>query len=295
MFRDTPLSTQLSCDVLPTQARLPKVRFLLVGVGRQAPNAGKTDRQHGKYGTSHPGAGRLSSGGGRQFSRVETRDSESHKRRGTNQLPTGEKKREYGFMEPPRGSETDEAFAQPEQGERGDEGGLYWVLQGTLREAILTNPTLTARAHIDEQAIEKDVQVGNTDRRVAETAAVSMSTTTSTSSCSGRGRRKVSRPASSGRSEVGAGRALFGGFVPSRQAPAASLYDFGDSGKGSEGGVATLGSIYRSGAGKSPVVGTLDTLDDAKVRQYTQEATARLQRLGAEKRNSRVSRSKRQG
>ncbi|CAM9586580.1 unnamed protein product, partial [Ectocarpus sp. 8 AP-2014] len=34
------------------------------------------------------------------------------------------------------------------------------------------------------------------------------------------------------RSEVGAGRALFGGFVPRRHAPAASLYDFGGKGQG---------------------------------------------------------------
>lgn len=98
---------------------------------------------------------------------------------------------------------------------------------------------------------------------------------------------------SDNRLEIGAGRALFGGFVPSRQAPAASLYDFGTDSVGiGDSGVAALGSIYGSRAGK---LGTLDTLDDARVRQYTQEATARAQRLGAEKRSTKITKSKRQG
>ena len=85
--------------------------------------------------------------------------------------------------------------------------------------------------------------------------------------------------------------------MPSRRAPAASLYDFGTGSGGiGDGGISALGSIYGSGAAKlAGGGGTLESLGDARVRQYTLEATTRAQRLGAEKRTTKIAKSKRQG
>ncbi|CAM9535833.1 unnamed protein product, partial [Choristocarpus tenellus] len=49
-----------------------------------------------------------------------------------------------------------------------------------------------------------------------------------------------------------------------------------------------------SGGGRllASIGGTLASLDDGKVREYTQQAMLRSQRLGAEKRNTRISKSK---
>ncbi|CBN74805.1 conserved unknown protein [Ectocarpus siliculosus] len=147
--------------------------------------------------------------------------------------------------------------------------------------------------------------VGNHPASHSPAAAPTGTTATTTSA---RGTRLEHQ-----RSEVGAGRALFGGFVPRRHAPAASLYDFGGKGQGAGSeqgggetgrdggfaGVSSLPSIYNQGGGRGLVPagggGVLETLDDARVRQYTQEATTRAQRLGAEKRSSRITKSKRQG
>lgn len=187
---------------------------------------------------------------------------------------------------------------------------MYWVLQGARDSALLSIPT--PESYLSPPGVSvwegaAGVIAGvNAHRGSTPVAAASLPPAAGLSSTSsgkkkqqGRNKESTAHPTSSQeeRSEIGAGRALFGGFVPSRQAPAASLYDFGGGGGGDgDYGVSALGSIYGSGGGKiASGGGTLENLGDAKVRQYTQEATARAQRLGAEKRSSRISRSKRQG
>lgn len=287
-FCETP---QLSCDVRPTQARLPKVRFHLAGVGKQA--AGMGGRELGK---SHPRAEQISSEKLPQFPGDETGNFWGS--RSIDQPPVANNIRD--FKDVGKGGDMKGAGERPDQHAGGK--GLYWMLQGALDDAIVTDLSSTlgavhgghsmqAMAHLNDQAIE--IQSGGRRRRVDPDVSVA---SLSKPGSDGRIGRKGNRQESGVRSEVGAGRALFGGFVPSRQAPAASLYDFGDSGGDRpDGRTVTLGSIYQGGIGKSPTPGTIDGLNEARVRQYTQEATARLQRLAAEKRNSRISRSKRQG
>lgn len=210
-------------------------------------------------------------------------------------------------------------------------GGLYWLLQGARDDAVCGQGYDRGRQAAAAGSFAPPSPATTKAAAAAELAA----------EIAARRREKKERnknkdkdkdkghPAGSSganqaaqqRSEVGAGRALFGGFVPSRQAPAASLYDFGSGGGGggsaaggigdhgtgaTDGGgfadVSNLKSIYSQGGGRGVVPGgsgvggsTLGTLDDARVRQYAQDATTRAQRLGAEKRNSRISKSKRQG
>lgn len=205
-----------------------------------------------------------------------------------------------GIDQPPVENIKDEGKGGEMEGANDHQASMYWMLQGALDDAIVTDPSsplgalygghsLQSMAHLDDQAV--DIQAGGRRRRVDP--EVSVASLSKPSSDGGR-RRKGYRQESGVRSEVGAGRALFGGFVPSRQAPAASLYDFGNSGGDRPDGGTVM--LSQGGIGKSPPTpGTVDGLNEARVRQYTQEATARLQRLAAEKRNSRISRSKRQG
>lgn len=201
--------------------------------------------------------------------------------------------------------------------------GLYWLLQGARDDAICT-----ANVYIGNQE-GVSAPPSATPTTATATAPDELAAAELAAEIAARRKAKKERNKNKAaghstappnkeqqRSEVGAGRALFGGFVPSRRAPKASLYDFGSSnnsaqegrhggtGSTSKGGsltdVSSLASIYSQrgavpgGAGGGGG-GTLQTLDDARVRQYTQEATTRAHRLGAEKRNSRISKSKRQG
>lgn len=269
---------QLSCDVRPTQARLPKVRFHLAGIGKQAASMGD-DRRLGKK--SHRKAEQISSG---KFPGEETGDFWGN----------------HGIDQPPVESIKDlegEGKGSEMKGDKDHHASMYWMLQGALDDAIVTDPSptlgalhggysLQSLAHLDDEAIE--IQTGG--RRCRQHPEVSVASL----SMPGSDGRRRHNELGGVRSEVGAGRALFGGFVPSRQAPAASLYDFGNSGGDRpDGGTVAR---YQGGIGKKDLTPkTVDGLDEARVRQYTQEATSRLQRIAAEKRNSRISRSKRQG
>ncbi|CAM9697488.1 unnamed protein product [Pylaiella littoralis] len=287
------ISLRLSCDVLPTQARLPKVRFLLAGVGnRPASRPGRTPPPPTTVNSSRPVT---------EGVRIEL--DPASKKPGGSAARLGEAPRRVGG---------------------GVGRGLYWLLQGARDDAICTanvylaghggsgvphGPAAVAAAAAPEGLAAAELAAESFARRMAKKERKSTKA----------GLSPTSPTQEQQRSEVGAGRALFGGFVPSRQAPAPSLYDFGSSNSKQEGGrgggagstsgggftdVSSLASIY-SQAGVVPggagggaaggAGGTLETLNDARVRQYTQEATTRAHRLGAEKRNSRISKSKRQG
>lgn len=194
--------------------------------------------------------------------------------------------------------------------------GLYWLLQGARDDAVCTTGNVELGGHGGSSAATSPAEAAAAaELAAAEELAAEISARRKAKKDRNKNKGLLSAttsPNNERRSEVGAGRALFGGFVPSRQAPAASLYDFGSSstvegeghGAGSTGGdfagVSSLASIYSQrgvvpGGAGSGGGSTLGTLNDARVRQYTQEATTRAQRLGAEKRNSRISKSKRQG
>lgn len=245
---------QLSCDVLPTQARLPKVRFLLAAVGNRPPK---------------PTQGRVGTGAPLHPPKGPTRRP-SPEGRGLNQVSVEENTPGARHTIAGRG-------AVGLDRRRAAMSGVYRLLQRERDNALLRDP------------------LPSTSDRTGTHAEPTTATPTAAKTW---GKDKCTAVREE-RSEVGAGRALFGGFVPSRQAPAASLYDFGTGDGSTVGGVSALGSIYgRGGAGRGGVgmgQGTMQTLDNARVRHLTQEATARAQRLGAEKRNSRVTKSKRKG
>lgn len=333
------LSAQLSCDVLPTQARLPKVHFLLTGVGTHI--AKTPSRQNNPTGSldsidsidSLGGGARTQCGEGRQLYRTSEGNDEApsvtHPRREYDVTGRGD----VGGAGGGRASRVGVGEGGTGIGGAGGgarAGGLYWVLQREFDKALLSDdltpsscaaaeadPLVTSPTHLDDTAgVHRNRRthgarecIDDDDDAVINSSSTPVQASPSSSSSATRrkGRKNTSSSSSphvTERSQVGAGRALFGGFVPSRSAPAASLHDFGggstgdatSGGSGGDFGVSGLGSIYGSAAGGSVGVGgTLEALDDARVRQYTLEATARAQRLGAEKRNSRISRSKRQG
>lgn len=298
---------QLSCEVLPTQARLPKVRFLLTGIGNK-PMSQRVSSSKGATNTPQ----------GQQLSQGQTNKSKGVV--GNNDPNGNETSRQ-----PVGGSLAVEAS-------RARDRGLYGVLQSArniaLKASVDATPTVAAvggeqrenpkyrssdgamhkgfvrsASHVAQTAaLDQNPGSGERTPRHDETTASATTTKTTTTAAddqkpSGRKQRnKTSNPSSAAqqlRSEIGNGRALFGGFVPLRRAPAASLYDFGglsspDVGIGG-GGTAT--GVGGTGSGATSVA----SLDEARIKKYAQEATARAHRLGAEKRNARISKSKRQG
>lgn len=266
---------QLSCEVLPTQARLPKVRFLLAGVGIRDVSTRQQQRMRQPADTV----------------------SVSGQPQGSGSISSGRR----------MGSELEKVRAMagvPKGSEGTGSGGLYGLLQASLDQAIWESLPSPSRHEERPEGVP-----GAPSGRVQH----GFSSGGGGHERKEKKEKKVGKGESSGRgdpqrSEIGAGRALFGGFVPLRHAPAASLFD-SDSGVGAGEGSPQGGgygggyeSIYRTGDGRSSgsryaaaAGGTLASLDDAKIRQYAQEATARAQRLNAEKRNARVARSKRQG
>ncbi|CAM9652144.1 unnamed protein product [Ectocarpus fasciculatus] len=324
------VSLRLSCEVLPTQARLPKVRFLLAGVGNHP--ASPSPAAAAPAGTSatatraratrpehqvHPS--RPVPGG-------DVRIDPSGMRLGGGQglggAGGGGGDGAALLLSKESGGSSD---GRPREGggSGGGGGGLYWLLQGARDDAVVrgnfdepgggpageasttstgaTEPSPPASTAAAAEVAARRKEKKERNKRKSSNSGGS----TASSACPNREQQQ--------RSEVGAGRALFGGFVPRRHAPAASLYDFGGKGGGAGSelgggetggdgggfaGVSSLPSIYSQGGGRGVVPaggGVLETLDDARVRQYTQEATARAQRLGAEKRSSRITKSKRQG
>lgn len=194
-----------------------------------------------------------------------------------------------------------------------DDGtGLYWMIQGARDDAVVsdvpsvasevpsTSPRCEARTIITAAALATPPSKHSASIS-ASSAAVSKTDQAQRKAKNKTKKSPSSDVAAGQRTEIGAGRALFGGFVPARQAPAASLYDFATVAGDAHGDVSALGSIYGSKGGAhlgggGPGGSTLESLDDARIiRQYTMDATTRAQRLGAEKRSSRVARSKRHG
>lgn len=249
--------------MLPTQARLPKVRFLLAGAGGR----GKTKEQ------DDPRLAKVAGSGlGGSSPRLE---------------------------KPPPGFPGGAGEGVTARGE-----GIYGVLQGSLDQAIgealpctTWDENTPGRPPSDlleglQRAGPEDTLPSKDDRE--------LSLPIDGSPAGGGNRRAsgdVTRPgkdtAEVSRKEIGAGRALYGGFVPLRHAPAASLYEGGEAeGDGSGVGGNGLQSLYGAGPAKTSGGGSLD---DARMRQYAHEATARAQRLSAEKRNARVTRAKRHG
>lgn len=259
------------------------MRFLLSGVGNHLSKRKPTKTRR----TSEAGASQVPSPQANEFHRTE--GGRDHR------LPSPSDQAEFDA----RGSRD---AVLDRGGASGTRGGaeLYRILQGTLDNALRTDPVSTRQdSDVDVVARSPPISQAPGPRRhpdkLGNRAGSRGAENEPVPEKQKRGKKKGSPAKAAERADIGAGRALFGGFVPSRKAPAASLYDFGDSSKKTDGGVSALGSIYGNGAGKGVGGGTLETLDDAKVRQYTQEATVRAQRLGAEKRSSRISRSKRQG
>lgn len=380
------VTKQVSCDVLPNQARLPKVKFLLAGLGnhpsrtkKPSTNRGKQEQRFSGKEVSAPSSSSSSSSPPerREFHRGGSGVGDT---KTASPLPVNAPRGSVIAGQAREGSNLvgDEwrvGKGRSSRGKNGGEsgGGLYLLLQGAFDEALVSTidsgngngngndrrsqPSVTAPSRptrgtgdalpatsflsTDFEADAGLLKHGNSsfsrsndggglrlasstaDPNRTSTAEVlahlpspsssapplssgPAATATQSNNNKKKGKKKEAKGSSStgSRSEIGAGRALFGGFVPLRNAPAASLYDFGtQGGQGSDrSGVASLGSIYGSGVGRNydPAVGlggggSLATLDEARVRQYTQEATSRAQRLGAEKRSSKISRSKKQG
>ncbi|CAM9108734.1 unnamed protein product [Discosporangium mesarthrocarpum] len=280
-----PPNPQMSCEVFPSQARLPKVRFILTGLGQsrrsQQQQASIRGKEHNNNRNLSPTAGVTSA----------------------------------SSAAPPRpSSDSDEAKTCDEN--------LYMLLQDSLQEALKAAPTQripgaesmqpspapTASIR-NNQVIKKDLEVVSTNG--AELPPSDGKASTGRTTGKKKNRWHKSKHMGSGcsteavacaeRKEVGTGRLLYGGFVPPRDAPAVSLFDFGEE----RGGVLGQGGAIQGGGqghgyegireklvSPNRLGGTLASLDEARVREYTQQAMYRSQRLGAEKRNARVAKAK---